>query len=64
MTPTTSSDAGEPCRRRNCTRPAIGRGLCPEHYGRWLLEHDPLTLPGDTAPPPPQTPWQLSVFAG
>ncbi|MQA62153.1 MAG: hypothetical protein GEU86_11760 [Actinophytocola sp.] len=51
-TPTTSR-----CRRAECARPSIGRGLCPEHYGRWQLGSDPLDLPGDTAPAPERRVW-------
>lgn len=46
------------CRRLMCARPAIGRGLCVEHYARWQTEQDPLEMPGDTAPAPAQVYWQ------
>jgi len=58
MPATTHPHTTAQCRRRNCARPTVGRGLCLEHYGRWQLEHDPLTLPGDTAPPPAQAIWR------
>lgn len=53
---TSTATEGE-CRREHCGRPAIGRGLCLEHYGRWQTERDPLVLPGDTAPAPERTIW-------
>lgn len=53
-----SVKAGARCRRAICDRPTVGRGLCAMHYGRWLLEQDPLELPGDTAPAPERSIWR------
>lgn len=49
--------SGGRCRRRGCARRIVGRGLCAEHYGRWLLETDTLELSDDTEPAPPPTVW-------
>lgn len=46
------------CRRAACTRPTVGRGLCAQHYARWMFEQDPLELPGDTEPAPARDIWR------
>ncbi|MQA62440.1 MAG: hypothetical protein GEU86_13305 [Actinophytocola sp.] len=55
--PESTTKINSACRRAMCARPAIGRGLCVEHYARWQAEQDPLELPDDTAPAPEQVYW-------
>jgi hypothetical protein len=53
-----------PCRRARCSRRAIARGLCPQHWSRWYEGVDQLNLPGDGAPAPQRRAWSPPFEAG
>ncbi|OZM71857.1 hypothetical protein CFN78_18645 [Amycolatopsis antarctica] len=49
-----TESSGTRCRRGACPAPAVGRGLCRHHWGRWYEGDDPLAMPDDrTAAPAP-----------